>query len=184
MPGVGRPPQADREKKTPMATTSVRNDSDAMRRERALSMIGGLLGLAMFILGFVRWLEVGDGDQAQKYSGYAFGMPTTAVIGFSIAAGLIAVLGATETRRRRGVPSAIPAGLAGTSLLLAIGVWLGKGSISPVLGSKVGVQAGMILGVIVAALQTIVLGLLLAHRHDDDILEFGDTRSGTTASRS
>jgi hypothetical protein len=43
-------------------------------------------------------------------------------IGISLAAGLIALLGATEMRRGRGVPSAIPTGLAATSLLLAIGV--------------------------------------------------------------
>src|SRR5215203_6026484 len=118
-----------------MANTTDQ-DSDALRRERMLSMIAGALGGLMFIWGFLRWLNVGDGADQQKYSGYAFQMPTVAVIGFSIAAGLMALLGATERRPGRGVPSAIPTALAATSLLLAIGVLLGKGSISPTLGSE------------------------------------------------
>ena len=95
-------------------------------------------------------------------------MPTTAIIGLSLAAGLIALLGATERRPGRGVPSAIPLGLAAASLLLAIGVYLGKGAISPELGDEVGVEIGLILGLITAALQTVVLGMVLASRHDHD----------------
>src|SRR5205085_7406320 len=86
----------------------------------------------------------------------------------SLAAGLIALLGATERRRGRGVPSAIPTGLAAASLLLAIAVYLGKGEISPNLGDQVGVEIGLVLGIITAAVQTIVLGMGLASRHDDD----------------
>jgi hypothetical protein len=144
---------------------------DRAQRERALSLVAGLLGLLMFVWGFLRWLKVGEGDERQKYSGYAFATPTAAIIGFSVAAGAIAVLGATETRRGRGVPSAIPTGLAATSLLLAIGVWLGKGSISPELGSHVGVEVGLILGLLTALVQTVVLAMGLASRHD-----FGDDR--------
>jgi hypothetical protein len=131
-------------------------------------MIGGALGLLMFLLGFLRWLSVGDGDNQSKFSGYAFQMPTTAIIGLSLAAGMIALLGATERRRGRGVPSAIPTGLAATSLLLAIGVLAGKGEISPSLGDEVGVEIGLILGLITAGVQTVVLGMGLASRHDDD----------------
>jgi hypothetical protein len=130
-------------------------------------MIAGALGILMFVWGFFRWLNIGDGDTTEKFSGYAFSMPTTAIIGLSLAAGLIALLGATERRPGRGVPTAIPTGLAATSLLLAIGVLLGKGAISPTGGSKVGVEFGLILGLITAALQTIVLGMVLASRHDD-----------------
>jgi len=137
-----------------------------------LSVVGGALGVLMFIWGFLRWFKVGEGADELKYSGFAFQMPTTAVIGFSLAAGLIALLGATERRVGRGVPSAIPTGLAATSLLLAIGVWLGKGAISPDLGSEVGVEIGLILALITAVLQTIVLGMGLMSRHDD-----GDTDS-------
>lgn len=152
-----------------MAYTSRTADPDAsLRRERMLSTIGGVLGALMFIWGFLRWLNIGEGEEQSKYSGYAFQMPTVAVIGFSLAAGLMAVLGATERRSGRGVPSAIPTAMAATSLLLAIGVWLGKGAISPDLGAEVGVEIGLILAVITALLQTVVLGMGLMSRHDDD----------------
>jgi hypothetical protein len=130
-------------------------------------MTAGALGLVMFALGFLRWLSVGSGDDQHKFSGFAFQMPTTAVIGLSLAAGIIAFLGATERRRGRGVPSAVPTGLAATALLLAIGIYLGKGSISPTLGDEVGVEPGLILGVLVALIQTVVLAMGLSSRHDD-----------------
>lgn len=145
-----------------------RQDSPTDNRERTLSTIAGALGVIMFLLGFMRWLSVGEGDDQSKYSGFAFAMPTTAVIGFALAAGLIALLGATERRPGRGVPSAVPTGLAATSLLLAIGIYLGKGAISPSLGDEVGVEIGLILGLLTAALQTVVLGMGLASRRDND----------------
>ena len=151
-----------------MSQDSMRHESPTTRRERSLSMIAGVLGILMFAFGFLRWLSVGEGDAQSKFSGFAFQMPTTAIIGLSLAAGLIALLGAMERRPGRGVPSAIPTGLAATSLLLAIGVYLGKGAISPELGDKVGVEIGLILGLITAAAQTVVLGIGLASRHDDD----------------
>jgi len=141
-----------------------------------LSLVAGALGILMFIWGFLRWLNVGEGRNEHKFSGYAFEMPTTAIIGLSLAAGLIALLGASERRPGRGVPSAIPTGLAATSLLLAIGVLLGKGQISPTFGDKVGIEIGLILGLVTAALQTIVLGMGLASRHDDGF-DGIDTRS-------
>jgi len=149
-------------------------ESPATARERTLSMVGGALGVIMFFVGFLRWLSVGDGDSQHKFSGYAFQMPTTAIVGLSLAAGLIALLGATERRRGRGVPSAIPTGLAATSLLLAIAVYLGKGQISPTLGSDVGVEIGLVLGIIIAAIQTVVLAMVLSSRRD------GDDRDGRT----
>ena len=159
-----------------MTTTNPSSTSHAVgnstaQRERMLSMVAGILGIVMFLVGFLRWLKIGDGDARQKYSGFAFAMPTTAVIGFSLAAGLIAMLGATERRRGRGVPSAIPTGLAATSLLLAVGIFLGKGAISPQLGSQVGVEIGLILGLLIALIQTVVLAMGLASRrdHDDDV---------------
>src|SRR4051795_11078158 len=125
-----------------MAASSApaHNSSSNMGRERMLSMVAGVLGILMFVWGFLRWLKVGDGADRHKFSGYAFEMPTTAVIGLSLAAGLIALLGATERPPGRGVPTAVPTGLAATSLLLAIGVLLGKGQISPTLGDKVGIE--------------------------------------------
>src|SRR4051812_31732684 len=145
-----------------------RGSSAATKREEMMSYVAGALGILMFIWGFLKWLSIGDNDK-ESYAGYAFGTPTTAVIGLSLAAGLLALLGATERRPGRGVPSAIPTALAATSLLLAIGVLLGKGQISPTLGDKVGIEIGLILGLITAAVQTIVLGMGLASRHDDGI---------------
>ena len=153
-----------------------RNASSTMQRERMLSMVAGALGVLMFIWGFLKWLEFGEGDDARTYSGYAFQMPTTAIIGLSLAAGLVALLGATERRPGRGVPSAIPTALAATSLLLAVGVYLGKGSISNGAGDEVGVQIGLILGLLTALVQTVVLAMGLASRHDD-----GDDRGRGTA---
>ena len=142
-------------------------------------MIGGLLGLVMFGLGFLRWLslEEGEGGEQVELSGFAYSMPTTAIIALSLAAGLIALLGATERRPGRGVPSAIPTGLAATSLLLAVGVYLGKGAISPDLGGEVGAEIGLLAGLATAALQTVVLGMGLASRHDDSDVDVVDTRT-------
>ncbi|MGN6696328.1 MAG: hypothetical protein ACTHN0_19275 [Aquihabitans sp.] len=152
-----------------MTTNSAAaTDSRAAQRERMLSMLAGALGIVMFLLGFLRWLSVGEGADQRKYSGFALQMPTTAVIGFALAAGLVALLGATERRPGRGVPSAVPAGLAATGLLLAVGIYLGKGAISPELGAQVGAEIGLVLGLLVALVQTIVLGMALASRHDDD----------------
>src|SRR4051812_5211176 len=144
-----------------------RGSAGTSQRERMMSMIGGALGVLMFIWGFLKWLSIGGSDQKQKYAGFAFGMPTSAVIGLSLAAGLVALLGALDQRSGRGVPSAIPTALAGTSLLIAIGILLGKGSISPAIGDKVGVQIGLILGLITALVQTAVFGAVLVSRKDD-----------------
>jgi hypothetical protein len=150
------------------ATLNTRPDNSTsdLRRERVLSMTAGALGILMFAWGFLRWLNVGDGATQRRFSGYAFEMPTTTVIGLSLAAGLIALLGATDRRPGHGVPGAVPTGLAATSLLLASAIFLGKGAISPTLGSEVGVEAGLILALCTAALQTIVLVLNLVSRHD------------------
>jgi hypothetical protein len=119
---------------TSRSTRSTSNPS--AQRERMLSTAAGLLGILMFVWGFLKWLKVGDGDNARKYAGYAFQMPTTAIIGLSLAAGLTALFGAVESRPGRGVPTAVPTALAATSLLLAVAVLLGKGSISPDLGDR------------------------------------------------
>jgi len=152
-----------------MARQNFSYDAGAsLRRERMLSIVGFVLGVLMFIWGFLRWLKLDSGGQTSKYSGFAFQMPTTAVIGFSLAAGLVAVLGATERRAGRGVPSAVPAALAATSFLMAVGIYLGKGAISPDLGDKVGTEVGLILALITSFIQTVVLGMVLMSRHDDD----------------
>jgi hypothetical protein len=141
---------------------------DASNRERTLSYVAGVLGVLMFAFGFLKWLNFGQGEQTDTYAGFSFGMPTTAVILTSLAAGLIAALGAMDRRDGRGVPSAIPTGLAATSLLGAIGILLSKGSISNGLGDNVGVEIGLIHGLITAAVQTIVLAMGLASRRNDE----------------
>ena len=167
-------------------TVNRPRESASTRRERSLSTIGGILGILMFALGFLRWLSIGEGDDQSKYSGFAFGMPTTAIIGLSLAAGLIALLGAMERRPGRGVPSAVPLGLAASSLLVAVGVYLGKGAISPELGDEIGVEIGLILGLVTALVQTAVLGMVLASRQDRDDYDRGydrdyeDTTRATT----
>src|SRR3954469_12045364 len=104
-----------------MSTDGIRTHGSAstLPRERMLSLVAGALGILMFIWGFLRWLNVGEGRNEHKFPGYAFEMPTTAIIGLSLAAGLIALLGASERRPGRGVPSAIPSWLGPTRLLRA-----------------------------------------------------------------
>jgi hypothetical protein len=133
-----------------------------------LSMIAGGLGLLMFVWGFLRWFSVGDDPDELKYSGFAFQTPSSAVMGFSVAAGLMALLGSSEPRRGRGVPSAIPTALAATSFLLAVGIYFGREAISPSDAVEVGVEIGLILALITSLLQTVALGIGLASRHDDD----------------
>jgi hypothetical protein len=145
-----------------------RFDSNSkLQRERMLSFAAAGLGVLMFVWGFLRWFELGDEPDELKYSGFAFQTPSTAVIGFALAAGLMAFLGATESRPGRGVPSAIPTALAATGFLLAVGLYAGKDEISPDDAVKVAADIGLILALITSLLQTLVLGLGLASRHDD-----------------
>jgi hypothetical protein len=154
-----------------MATSNnvgTRDSASRAKRERMLAMIAGALSALMFIWGFLRWLNLGDGQGEQRFSGYAFEMPTVPVIGFSLAAGLIAVLMLMDRRRDSKVSAVVPTALAATSFLLALAILLGKGAISPVEGSKVGIEIGLILALITALVQTAVLGMLLASRRDED----------------
>ena len=147
----------------------LRSDSTSdAQRERMLSYAGGALGVLMVVWGFLDWFEVGTDPDELKYTAYAFQMPTTAIIGFGFAAGLMAILGASDQRRGRGVPSAIPASLAATSFVLAICVYAGRDEVSPDLGVEVGAEIGLILAVITSLLQTLVLGVGLASRFGRD----------------
>jgi hypothetical protein len=153
------------------ANSQPRVEDSRMQRERMLSMVAGLLGLLMFVWGFLDWFEVGNDPDEASYTGFAFQMPTTTVIGFGVAAGLVALLGASERRPGRGVPSAIPTALAATSFLMAVGTYIGRDAVSPDLGVDVGVEIGMILALITSLIQTIVLGLGLASRYDNRVDE-------------
>ncbi len=104
----------------------------------------------------------------EKCSGGALQMFTTAMIGFSLAAGLIAAPGATERRAGRGVPSGIPTGLAATRFLFAVGVYFVRRNISRSSGNQVGVELALILTLVTAMIQTIVLAMGLASRQDVD----------------
>jgi hypothetical protein len=156
----------------------TRGSVSASNRERMLSMVAAGLGILMFVWGFLKWLSLHDNDQDQKYAGYAFGMPTTAVIGLSLAAGLMALLGAMDRRDGRGVPSAIPTALAATSLLLAIGIMIAKDNVSPEVTDDVGIEIGLILGLITAILQTAVLAMGLASRRQDEANTGAPTYAG------
>ena len=151
---------------SPYSSASRVPTSD-LKRERMLSMTGAALGVLMFVWGFLKWLNAGAGDSEREYAGFAFGMPTTVVIGLSLAAGLIALLAASEHRAGRGVHGAVPAGLAASSFLVAVGILIGKGSISPDAGDTVGVEIGLLLALITAGLQTVVLGISLASYRAD-----------------
>jgi hypothetical protein len=148
---------------------STGRSGSTVERERLLSMIAGGLGILTFIWGFLKWFSVGEGKDEHKFGGYALETPSSAVIALSVAAGLIAFLGAMERRRGRGVPSAIPTGLAASAFLLCIAVLLGKGQVSPSFGDEVGVQVGLILALLTTLIQTVVLGIGLASRHDDGL---------------
>jgi hypothetical protein len=154
-----------------MFSTSA--SSSSAQRERVMSLVAALLGVLMFIWGFLKWLKPESGGDGQSYGGYAFSMPTTAVIGTSLAAGLIALLGALERREGRGVATAVPLGLAATSALLAIGILIGKGSVTHINGGAVKVEVGLILGLITAILQTLVLGAEWVSRQNDALKERG-----------
>jgi hypothetical protein len=116
--------------------------------------IAGGLGVLSFVWGFLKWVTVGDGSSATKYAGYALGSPAVAVIGFSLAAGLLAASAAWEKR----TATLGPVGLAVTGLLLAIGILIGKGSVDQGGGTpNTGISVGFILGLITVILQVGVL---------------------------
>jgi hypothetical protein len=151
-------------------TSDLRDSNRELKRERGLSMTAGVLGVLMFVWGFLRWFNVGDQANGQhRYSGYAFQTPSVAVVGLSLAAGLMAAFGAMDRRRGRGVPTAVPTALAATSLLLGIAVALGKGAISPTFGATVGLEVGIYLAIATAAVQTIVLTMEMRSRHHERI---------------
>jgi hypothetical protein len=156
----------------------TRGSTSASNRERLLSMVAGGLGVLMFIWGFLKWLSLNENGHEQKYAGFAFAMPTTAVIGLSLAGGLMALLGAADRRSGRGVPSAIPTALAATSLLLAIGILIAKDNVSPEVTDDVNIEIGLILGLITAILQTVVLAMGLVSRKEDAANTGGATYPG------
>jgi Family of unknown function (DUF5336) len=141
MTAYGPPP-------TPHSTASP------LQRAALLSYVAGGLGVLSFIWGFLKWITEGDGGDQVKVGAYAAGSPAVAVIGFSLAAGLLAAGAAWEKKP----PSLTPVVLAVTSLLLAIGILIGKGSVDlGGAGAKYGIAIGFILELITVILQVGVL---------------------------
>jgi uncharacterized protein DUF5336 len=142
MTAYGPPP-------TPRASASP------TQRAAMFSYIAGGLGLLSFIWGFLKWITEGDGDGKVQLGGYAVQSPGVAVIGFSLGAGLLAAGLAWDKKP----PTLAPVVFAITSLLLVIGILIGKGSVDTG-GSgsaKIGIGIGLILELITVILQAGVL---------------------------
>jgi len=118
-----------------------------------MSYIAGGLGVLTFVWGFLKWITEGEGSGQGKLGGYAVGSPGVAVVGFSLAAGLLAAGLAWDKKPLTLAPVA----LSVTSLLLAFGILIGKGSISPSGGAKFGIGIGLILALITVLAQVGVL---------------------------
>lgn len=88
--------------------------------------------MLVFALRFLRWVSIGDADEQSKPSGFAFSMPTTAIIGLSIAAGPDRTARCDRAPSRPRRAERVLAGLAATALLLAIGVYSGRAPAAPI----------------------------------------------------
>jgi hypothetical protein len=141
------------------------------QRAMLMSYVAGGLGVLSFIWGFLKWVTEGDGPGKTKLGGYAVQSPVVAVIGFSLAAGLLAAALALDKKP----PTLAPVAFSTTGLLLAFGVLIGKGSISVGDGGgspNFGIGIGLILELITLILQVGVLvfgwmtasGRISAHR--------------------
>src|SRR2546425_4832161 len=107
-------------------------------------------------------IDTGGGEK-DSYGGYAFAVGTMAVIGFSLAAGLLATAATVEKKPA----SLTPIALAVTSLLLVVGALIGKSSVSVRgggSGAHVGVGIGLILELITVIVQVgvLVVGWMMA----------------------
>jgi uncharacterized protein DUF5336 len=144
MTAYGPPP-------TPKASASP------AQRAALLSYVAGGLGVLSFIWGFLKWLTEGEGDGKTQFAGYALFSQGVAVIGFSLAAGLLAAGLAWDKKP----PTLAPVAFSVTALLLAVGILIGKGSIDSGGGEgspKVGIAIGLILELITVVIQ---VGLLV-----------------------
>lgn len=124
------------------------------QRAALMSYVAGGLGLLSFVWGFLKWVTEGSGSD-KKIGGYAVTSPGVAIIGFSVAAGVLAAAIAWDKKQITPAPVVFSI----TSLLLLIGVLIGKGSVSvPGGGSpKIGIGIGLILELITVILQVGVL---------------------------
>jgi Family of unknown function (DUF5336) len=123
------------------------------QRAGLMCLLAGGLGVLSFLSGFLEWITEGDTSDSVSYGGYAVGSPALAIIGFSVAAGLLAV--ATTVERKPA--SLTPVVLSVTSLLLLVGLLIGKRSISTVGTEHVGVGIGLALDMATVLVQVAVL---------------------------
>ena len=131
-----------------------RPPASPVQRAALLSYVAGGLGVLSFVWGFLKWLTDSTGGGKTKFGAYALASPAVAIIGFSLAAGLLAAAATVEKKPA----SLTPVGLSVTSLLLVVGVLIGKSSVSARGGSAhVGVGIGLILELITVILQVAVL---------------------------
>ncbi|MGI8760972.1 MAG: DUF5336 domain-containing protein [Jatrophihabitantaceae bacterium] len=121
------------------------------QRTAMLAYVAGGLGVLSFIWGFLDWFDQGN-DGVGGYS--VAGAGASAVIGFALAAGLLAVAGVVEN----GKIALAPLALGVTGLLLVIGVSIGKGNLGSNAGN-VSMGIGLILALITAIVQVAVLVL-------------------------
>lgn len=133
------------------------------QRANLLGYVAGVLGVLSFVWGFLTWFTEGSGDHAPTATGYSIqGAGATAVIGVSLAAGLLAAVRSYEKKDAALVPVA----LGVTALLLVIGVVIGKGGIDDGSGNSidVGMGIGLILELITVILQVgaLVVAWLMA----------------------
>lgn len=155
MSGYGPPPG------TPVAP---RPPASPIQRAAILAYSAGALGILSFIWGFLDWFTQGRGDLTSSASGYSInGAGSTAIVGISLIAGLLAAANAFEHKP----VSLVPVVFGVSSLLLVFGVLIGKGGYDNGGGSSgpdIGMGVGMVLTLITVLLQVgvLVIGWLLA----------------------
>lgn len=149
MTAYGQPPAGYQTPGSPASPT---------QRATLLAYIAAGLGVLSFIWGFLTWFTEGEGDGKTSYHGYALATQGSALVGLSLAAGLVALALVLD---KRG-PSAVPAAIAAAGVLVAVGQIAGHGMIGVPSGSDgahVGIGIGLILGLITVVVQLAALVL-------------------------
>lgn len=142
----------------PSAYQLPRRQASPGQRAALLSYLAAGLGVLSFIWGFLTWYTEGQGDGETSYSGYALATQGSALVGLSLAAGLVALALVLD---KRG-PSLVPTAVAAAGVLVAVGQMAGHGMIGVPKGSgeaHVGIGIGLILGLITVVLQLAALAL-------------------------
>jgi hypothetical protein len=128
------------------------------QRAALLSYVAAGLGVLSFIWGFLTWYTEGQGEAKTDYGGYALATQGSALIGLSLAAGLIALVLVLDKRGAGLVPAAV----AAAGVLVAVGQLAGHGMIGVPKGAgeaHVGIGIGLILALVTVVLQLAALVL-------------------------